>query len=455
MEVGAKRRRAEEDEEEERVDHISRLPDAVLGEIISLLPTKDGARTQVISRRWRPLWRSAPLNLDLHGMSRRHGYSVHDISGILAAHPGPGRRFSILTGCLKRCDRPAAILDGWLRSRALDNLQELEFHFHYGGLSGPPPLPASAHRFSDSLRVASFGYCRFPDGNDAGVPQLPLLKQLSLSIVVISENSLYALLAGCPDLHSLLLYENQGFSRVRIVSRTLRSMGVKTVTELKLVIEDAPCLERLLLFEHRYRVKIDVTVNSASKLDVLGLFNDSSRLELGTTVFQGLRLVNLTTVVQSVKVLSLLQDNLSLDVVINFMKCFPCLEKLYIKTHAVGKKNAWCHKYRGRICSLDVRLKKIVLTNYRGNHSHVNFAKFFVLNARVLESMRLELESGNPNIDWIERQHRLLRIKNRASRGAQFDFVSRNSSSCLCLPCPKLVHDLSTADPFVRFHNWV
>ena len=185
MDSGAKRTRIAEEEQRDVDDHISRLPDAILGEIVSLLPTKDGGRTRAIASRWRHLWRSAPLNLDLH--DRR--IPPAQVSGILASHEGPGRRLCVPDHYLEDDDHCAAArLDDWLRSPALHGLQELDFHFHGSRCTCSrlcacipvPPLPLPL--LPSTLRVASFGGCAFPE---TGL-HLPHLLQLSLMSVKIS-----------------------------------------------------------------------------------------------------------------------------------------------------------------------------------------------------------------------------------------------------------------------------
>ncbi|KAF8731386.1 hypothetical protein HU200_016446 [Digitaria exilis] len=393
-----KRRRLEE----ERADRISRLPDVLLGGIVSLLPTKDAARTQLLSSRWRHICRSAPLNLELdpHGPFRIRDADA-EISRILSLHPaGPCRRLSIRIVSLELIHLSAAAFDRWLCSPLLDGgLQDL-------GLHGSP---------------------NGDDDDDAGgaLRFFPVLERLSLSHVTISEASLHALLAGCHALRSLLLVLNNGFSSVRIVSSCLRSIGVHPRSRDKmfqhLVIEDAPCLERLLLFGIVIGVPLDISVISAPKLSVLGkLFDGFPKLQFDTTVFQAFK---------------------------------------------AGGENEWCHQQYDLIDTHDIGLKKIVLKNYRGDTSHVMFAKFFVLHARMLQLMVLdiegtvakeEIEGTEIKCEWIEKQHELLQTKDRASRGARFDFVCHDDKQ----PDPlgpedyEQAHELSIPDPFVRFRDW-
>ena len=93
-EAANKRRRVEQELQTTPagLDFISSLPDDMLIVIISLLPIKYGAQTTILSRRWRPLWKSIPLNLiDTHELC--HGYckSLDAFSKTLGSHPSPTR----------------------------------------------------------------------------------------------------------------------------------------------------------------------------------------------------------------------------------------------------------------------------------------------------------------------------------------------------------------------------
>ncbi|KAI4977933.1 hypothetical protein ZWY2020_014487 [Hordeum vulgare] len=79
----------------------NRLPDDLLRRVLSRLPAKDGARTTVLSSRWRGLWRSAPLVLvDTTSSPGRRAVPARPrrcclacrhnaVSAALEAHPGP------------------------------------------------------------------------------------------------------------------------------------------------------------------------------------------------------------------------------------------------------------------------------------------------------------------------------------------------------------------------------
>ena len=108
--------------------------------------------------------------------------------------------------------------------------------------------------------------------------------------------------------------------------------------------------------------------------------------------------------------------------------------------------NLWRRKHRNLKKCNDIRLKTIVLRSYWGVKSQVNFAAFFVLNARILETMTLQVETSYYNEEFLAEQRKALQLENRASRAAQFHFKTdrriRSSSDV------QHVHDLDVVDPF-------
>ncbi|KAM3259679.1 hypothetical protein ACQJBY_051136 [Aegilops geniculata] len=432
------------------LDLISRLPDEILGTIISLLPsTKDGARTAILSSRWRHLWRCAPLNLAVDdALSSQESERVAAVSEILAAHPGPARRLCISSIYLG--GHHHARFDGWFRSPALGGLEELEF---YRGNSRRA-LPPSVLHFAPTLRVASIGRCNLSVIEAAPVLAFPRLKQLNLSGFAVSEPALLRLLAACAVLESLELMGIRGLSTARIISPTLRSICVSVghyegLPE-ELVIEDAPCLERLISFGCNGPRTIRVI--AAPKLTVLGY--PSCRfyelvMGLGTIIVKEMIPISLAVSVRTVKVLVLESIGPNLDVVVGFLRCFPCVEKLYIQSRLrKDMKNVGQYGTLDPIECLELNLKAIVLNTYEGKTPDVDFAKFFVLNAKVLEVMKFGVYRNSCNQKWVANQHMRLQLDNKASRDARFDF-ERDYGNCRFY-YRKHMHDMWIADPFDR-----
>jgi hypothetical protein len=93
---------------------------------------------------------------------------------------------------------------------------------------------------------------------------------------------------------------------------------------------------------------------------------------------------------------------------------------------------------------LELHLKKVVLKNYDGTKSpSIDFAKFFVLNAKVLKEMKITLPYHRQH-KWFANQRRLLQIENKASRDAQIEMKCGTTVNI----ARRDTHDLSMADPF-------
>ncbi|CAO2185793.1 unnamed protein product [Urochloa humidicola] len=274
-------------EASEGLDLISRLPDCILGDIVSLLGTEDGARTAALSRRWRPVWRSAPLNLD-DGL-RFYYFSderIQVISEILAAHRGPTRRLAFRFLPLNSSN--ASIYDAWFRLPQLDALQELDLHFAL--VSDNHELPASALRFASSLRVLDISSCNLPAAG--WVPAFPCLTRLSLHKVGVSEELLQGMISNSQRIEALMLDTNSGHRRLRLCLPRLRCLAVsvrwieRREGEIELddvVVEDAPSLERLLL--HHVTYGPSVRIRGATKLNMLGYLGTGfPTIEIGELV---------------------------------------------------------------------------------------------------------------------------------------------------------------------------
>ncbi|KAL6629981.1 hypothetical protein ACP70R_029746 [Stipagrostis hirtigluma subsp. patula] len=401
-------------EDGEGVDRISALPDDILRRVVSRLPAKDGARTAALSTRWRGLWRSAPLVVvDAHFLPRggdegrppRPGAVSRAVrravSAALRAHPGPFPFVSLTCGFMDAVDKDRAVLARWFRRLATKGVEELVF------VNRPWPLPGlllPASLFScASLRRLYLGAWVFPD--TAGLPRgayFPNLQDLVLGAVIMEDDHLDFLLAASPVLETLAIVGSLHNLRARLTSHSLRCAQFCLSIVEEVAVVDDPALERLFMWRSWNQPGTRIKIGHAPVLNMLGYLEPGVHvLEIGNTIIKSETKPSPNTCVPSVRMLALhLHFGVSDEVKMlpSFLRCFPNVETLCIESEETRKPsgdlnlNFW--KETGAIDCVQSHLKMLVLREFQGEQSELDFLMYIAENARVLEKLVLVMKIG-------------------------------------------------------------
>ncbi|XP_037407513.1 F-box/LRR-repeat protein 13-like isoform X1 [Triticum dicoccoides] len=453
------------------VDRISRLPDAVLREIVSRLPAKDAARTAALSSRWRPLWRAAPLSLVDSHLLPDGGASGPQILGApspravtaavssaLAAHPGPFRCVHLTRSTM---EEHRGEMSRWLDMLVAKGVQELVF------VNRPWPLdlrlPATIFGCASLTRLY-LGVWRLPD--TAAVPRgarFPNLKELGLCMNVMEDHDLAFMLERSPVLEFLVLMGSQTGVRLRLVSHSLRcvQLGFTMLEDIDVV--DAPRLERLFQWQIvspgqvAMNCSSRIKIGSAPNLRVVGYLKPGDQ-ELGisnTVIVAGAK----ESIVPSVQILAIeVQFGLrnAVKKVPGFLRCFPNLETLHvyprrISEESTGKVNLKFWQEGGPMKCVVQSMKKVFFYEFQGSRSELGFLKFIAERGRVLEQMVVVVASKcfSSGEDNVRAKLKPLTSANWSSKACKVEFSkSPHTESGSPIYSNKIASDFGFADPF-------
>ncbi|KAI4974040.1 hypothetical protein ZWY2020_041821 [Hordeum vulgare] len=380
------------------VDRVSRLPDALLRSIVSLLPVKDAARTAALSRCWRGVWRSAPLVLADADLSP----AAPALSRVLEEHPGPFRCVHLTGSCTEESRH---LLAPWLQLLAAKAVQELVLVNRRRPLD--VVLPSTFLRTATLTRLY-LSFWRFP--NTAGLPpavSFPNLRELGPYSVVVESRDLDFMLDRSPVLDTFYLEGNLFALPLRLVSQSLRCVQIIGSFLEEIFVVNAPLLERLINLEGWTGDNscTKVKIGHAPKLQLLAYLQLDTRnhvLEIGNTIIKAGTRASPRTMVTSVTVLALeVRFGVRIDakMIPSVLRCFPNVETLYIKSgkpdQSTGKLNQKFWHDSGAIYCIRSRIKRLIFHDFRGDRSELAFLKYFVESALMLKQVVILSSAGS------------------------------------------------------------
>ncbi|KAL0843470.1 hypothetical protein Bca101_016715 [Brassica carinata] len=436
----AYRRRTEE-------DRISFLPDHLLCQILSDVPTKTAVVTSVVSTRWRTIWLSTPV-LNLH---------TDDFPNFTALASFISRflDFSKDSSCLHklklalRSERPiqelwkfalkCAYLDpSYLITQWINNavkLQHLDIIFSYPWNAEMMPLSIYTCVTLVSLKLHSVSLA------DSEYVSLPCLKIMHLvDNVYASDAFLEKLISSCPVLEKLevVTYEEDSEYDIRVLrvrSKSLTSLVVDlhgnnymdSEDTVKAVVIDAPGLTYLNLEDHQStsfvisklslsaEVSVNVSFDIAFDTDVIDSSKRSAVRNL-FTMLSTIRGMSLCEITLQVCIISLYLKheplpqfpyliwfrayfcNSDLGKLPNILQSFPNLKSLVLDLEEFKVNEVLILSSSSIPACLRSSLECVeIRTPIRGAVAEIELVKYFLENSAVLKKLKLCLRRGRMN----------------------------------------------------------
>ncbi|PWA62518.1 FBD-like protein [Artemisia annua] len=227
------------------VDRLSNMPDEVLSEILSLMPTKFAVRTSILSKRWRYKW-TLVTNIDIDDSHPYHDLKI--FSTFVDRVLGLCKTTEIRLFRLRFMEMwvQKSSVSKWIDEAVRLNVSELDIRVMLLGL----PLSLFTCKTLTKLRVG-FNSQHSNVWDWPTQVNLPCLKTLDIAVFSNPSLNAFKLIGGCPVLESLSFEvdHRSGEEEYRFSIPTLKHMKlrIRKSDPINKVVLNVPNLEDLFI----------------------------------------------------------------------------------------------------------------------------------------------------------------------------------------------------------------
>ncbi|GFP96495.1 F-box/FBD/LRR-repeat protein at3g52680 [Phtheirospermum japonicum] len=420
-------------DDKQNVDRLSALPDGVISHILSFLPTQLSVKTSILATRWRFMWARVPV-LDLEGV---YGSSqTTSFPGIVCTVMLRHKAVSLNTFRLSYMipDGPTDDDDGPMSSYELETCiaTAIERNVKNLDLNLEVELPRCVLTCKTLVDFRMAGRVTLPC---RGPISLSSLKKLHFYNVP-HEVDLSRLLAGCPVLDELTIYQSPGFELdgCTISSPTLKRLTIKFSSNRVKIY--APALRYLKVFNCKYEqisvslmkslIEADIYLYAFAESDhrcVLKFLDSLCNVKcLKLSTHYG-KTFSLPVTSSIVKFGSLTKLELSANwcFLTKFLESADHLRVLII-SECHWHSEHWMDPIGERCACLFHSLRSVTIYEFQCTEQDFNMVRFVLRNAQVLE--RMEISCPREGVDLKKKFDAIQRISlfRRGSKECELAF---------------------------------